>query len=245
MIKYKTHHFFQNMQPDRRNQYANFISRYLCILENTFSRSTTIQAAIFYYMAKRYASRGATDIALDLFSLASIRQPSWGLLTRERLELKESTYPHLLIEDREKFQMIRSFCGFIGYPRSGHSLVGALVDAHPNACISHEADIFQFFSDIQKGPELDKITLIRIIAENVDLYFKYGRAWQGHDYDLSRERLSDKRLFVVGDKKGNGTLRHWVQNPNLFETFRQIWDEDIKLIHVYRNPFDNISRIFH
>jgi hypothetical protein len=30
---------------------------------------------------------------------------------------------------------------FIGYPRSGHSLIGSLLDAHPNVVIANEYDI--------------------------------------------------------------------------------------------------------
>jgi hypothetical protein len=36
---------------------------------------------------------------------------------------------------------VRSFCLFIGYPRSGHSLVGSLLDAHPDIAIAHEVNV--------------------------------------------------------------------------------------------------------
>ena len=32
---------------------------------------------------------------------------------------------------------------FIGYPRSSHSLVGAMLDAHPEIIIPHEYDVIQ------------------------------------------------------------------------------------------------------
>ena len=32
---------------------------------------------------------------------------------------------------------------FIGYPRSSHSLVGAILDAHPEIIIPHEFDVIQ------------------------------------------------------------------------------------------------------
>ena len=32
---------------------------------------------------------------------------------------------------------------FIGYPRSGHSLVGAILDAHPEIIIPHQYDVIQ------------------------------------------------------------------------------------------------------
>ena len=33
---------------------------------------------------------------------------------------------------------------FIGYPRSGHSLIGVLLDAHPNTIISHELGALKY-----------------------------------------------------------------------------------------------------
>ena len=34
---------------------------------------------------------------------------------------------------------------FIGYPRSGHSFVAALLDAHPHVVISHELNVLQIW----------------------------------------------------------------------------------------------------
>ena len=33
---------------------------------------------------------------------------------------------------------VRIFFIFLGYPRSGHTILGALMDAHPNMVISHQ-----------------------------------------------------------------------------------------------------------
>ena len=38
------------------------------------------------------------------------------------------------------FETIQLYCMFVGYPRSGHSLVGTLLDAHPDIVIAHELD---------------------------------------------------------------------------------------------------------
>src|SRR5207237_7771874 len=38
--------------------------------------------------------------------------------------------------DPGAFGDLRAFCLFIGYPKSGHSLVGALLDAHPDMVIA-------------------------------------------------------------------------------------------------------------
>src|SRR6202008_4245050 len=39
---------------------------------------------------------------------------------------------------RHEFERVERFCLFVGYPRSGHSIVGAMLNAHRDAVIAHE-----------------------------------------------------------------------------------------------------------
>lgn len=43
--------------------------------------------------------------------------------------------------NRELYDGVESFLMFIGYPRSGHTLVSSLLDAHPNALVANEFDV--------------------------------------------------------------------------------------------------------
>ena len=54
---------------------------------------------------------------------------------------------------------VRSFCLFIGYPRSGHSLVGSLLDAHPDIAIAHEVNVLGLVA----GNDLDRRTLFHTL----------------------------------------------------------------------------------
>ena len=49
------------------------------------------------------------------------------------------TYDKLL--GTKNFSHIQKFLIFIGQPRSGHSVLGALLNAHPNISIGHNLDI--------------------------------------------------------------------------------------------------------
>ena len=40
--------------------------------------------------------------------------------------------------DRRQFDSIETYCGFVGYPRSGHTLVAALLNAHPEIVMANE-----------------------------------------------------------------------------------------------------------
>ena len=75
----------------------------------------------------------------------------------------------------DSFKNINTFCLFLGYSRSGHSLVGSLLDAHPNVIIGHEVDVLYLS---QKGYSRDQI--LSIILENSKIFAKVGRGWSGY-----------------------------------------------------------------
>lgn len=49
--------------------------------------------------------------------------------------------PHSEVELHELYDGVETFVMFIGYPRSSHSLLGAILDAHPEIIIPHEYHI--------------------------------------------------------------------------------------------------------
>src|SRR4051812_27120158 len=64
-------------------------------------------------------------------------------------------------KNRKLFDGVRKYCMFIGYPRSGHSLIGSLLDAHSNAIIAHELDALKFI-----GAGCDKNQLYQLLLDN-------------------------------------------------------------------------------
>ena len=41
-------------------------------------------------------------------------------------------------QNRELLDNTETYCMFLGYQRSGHSLIGALLNAHPGTVIAHD-----------------------------------------------------------------------------------------------------------
>src|SRR4051794_10141939 len=62
---------------------------------------------------------------------------------------------------RGDFAEAEAFCLFVGYPRSGHSLVGELLNAHPSAVIAHEAGAQQLILDGRSRDEIYACILAR------------------------------------------------------------------------------------
>ena len=56
------------------------------------------------------------------------------------------------------YDEVETFVMFIGYPRSSHSLVGAILDAHPEIIIPHEYNVLQRWKTY-RSPELQRQNL--------------------------------------------------------------------------------------
>lgn len=221
-------------------RYAETAGYLLFLAEQAVSRTTTGRAAVVFALAKRYAKCNHLVMSLSCYDAALASQPSSHKLAGERLAHKRRVLPRTVARDRSDFASLRTFCGFIGYPRSGHSLLGAIIDAHPNACISHEADVLRYVSERKS---LSSADVLELISENSEVFYRLGRRWQGHDYDIPRIPIAAKELQVIGDKKGDSTLPIIARHPELFDDLSKLLGLEIKIIHCYRNPFDNIARM--
>lgn len=135
------------------------------------------------------------------------------------------------------YDEIERYCMFFGYPRSGHTLVGSLLDAHPEVVISHELDALRY---LRAGFTREQI--FSLILHKDKVFTGKGREWTGYDYSI--EGLWQGRyrhLRVIGDKKGGGSSRHLLARPDIIEKLRKKMQLPIKLIHIVRNPLDNIA----
>lgn len=139
---------------------------------------------------------------------------------------------------KDDFDGIARFCLFVGYPRSGHSLVGALLNAHRNAVISHELDAHEL---ILAGCTRDDL-YSRIIARaawfnllgNRGTYpYQVPHQWQGRF----------EALRVIGEKRGGAVTRCIARHPDFLQRVRALVAIPLRLVHVVRNPFDNVSAI--
>ena len=155
---------------------------------------------------------------------------------------------------------VKKFLFFVGYPRSGHSIIGSILDAHPNVVVAHEYNLFeklpliiahnstrgqtnsteavkQLFNQLYQN-SYDNVFLNGTRSENKKKGYNltlYG-TWQGHYKD---------QILVIGDKKGGGSARLYAQNSTEFQRIYKKLLEMIQIpvviVHCVRNPFDIIS----
>ena len=145
---------------------------------------------------------------------------------------------------------VQKFVLFVGYGRSGHSIIGSMMDAHPDMIIANQYLLFEkwrtqaaklmnkaylfnalynkSFADVTKG-------LRRAEANRKGYTLHMNNSWQGQF----------NHLKVIGDKSGEMTSRLYKQSPvKLQKYYRELVDTvrmPVHTIHVIRNPYDIVA----
>lgn len=146
-------------------------------------------------------------------------------------------------ELRREFSALRRFVVFVGYSRSGHSLVAALLDAHRRAAIAHEEGaLLLAHARVPRGSILGALA-----ANTRDIGHTRGHTGgrlEGYVYGVPGQWQGRwERLEVVGDKHGEDNAWRLVANPRLGERLERCVGVPIEWIHVVRNPFDNVATV--
>ena len=150
---------------------------------------------------------------------------------------------------------MEKFVFFVGYARSGSSIVGSMMDAHPNMIIANECNVFM---DWLRGPDvkLNKYdffnALYRCSVGSATTGGRSSETKQRKGYSLAIPSAWQGRftkLRVIGNKKAGGTTSYYLNSSSLFvKKCHQLADTlkiPIHVIHVVRNPFDIIATALH
>ncbi len=139
---------------------------------------------------------------------------------------------------KKDFQKVKGFILFVGYPRSGHSIVGALLDAHPNIIIGMEWNVL---SHLKAGFRKNQIFYSLMLRSRI-FREREKNVWTGYSYrieDSYQGRYTTIHFF--GDKLGGFVSRYLISDPQLFPMLYKEMGVPVYHIHVIRNPFDVIS----
>ena len=169
-------------------------------------------------------------------------------LPQDSVEDPANGLSHDIINKVEKFVF------FIGYPRSGHSIVGSFMDAHPHMVIAHEFMLFKKFRRSSNGNPLlqDKDYLFNALYRSSVRDSMMGWRSEGRDeknYTLSVDSpwmgKYNGHISVIGDKSGGMTANIYIEAPEEFTAhYNQLQKTvgiPIKIIHCVRNPYDMVA----
>lgn len=148
-------------------------------------------------------------------------------------------YASSLLKERQNpdFSDLQGFCFFIGYSRSGHTLIGTALNAHPEMVISHELDALSYVRH-----RFGRGQLFWSILQRDQHFGTMGRTWSGYNYEIPGQfQGTFERLRVIGDKRARSSALQIAARPQLLDRLRHEVGVPIKVLHVTRNPFDNIA----
>jgi len=189
-------------------------------------------------ITRYYLGSGQQDAAVLAYGrlIRTVQRARESLSTYDRmaawLDAGAKAPPGLQIENAAP----ECFVLFVGYSRSGHSLVGSLLDAHPEIAISHELHAARH---LRAGASFARVQ--QAIQLNAFFFDHFGRGYSGYDYEVPGQYQGRvERLRVLGDKKANGTTRLLRRDPELVTKLRERVPASVRYVHVVRNPFDNI-----
>lgn len=152
-----------------------------------------------------------------------------------------TTYPRSVLNGGD-YGNLAVFCAFIGPTKSGATLVGSLLDAHPEAIFADEVDALRYvdagfnrhqIADILVRRSRRQAMIGRVTARRLSAYdFEIPGQWQGRY----------QTLRVMGDSKAGMSTRRLGANPELLERIERVMNgAQTRYIMVIRNPFDPIT----
>lgn len=149
-------------------------------------------------------------------------------------------------KEHAQFQDVHTFCTFVGHARSGGSIMGALLDAHPNVVLADEVDALRYLAVGFNQQQIYSMILARSRKQAAKGRTKGGRDGKTYSYfvpDQWQGRFRDLR--VIGDSKAGFSTQRFARDQTLLPRLqRTMRGTKIKIIHVLRNPFDTVSTMY-
>lgn len=146
---------------------------------------------------------------------------------------------------------VKKFVFFVGYPRSGHSIIGTIMDAHPHVVIANEFFMFnRFYSHLERAPERSwTANLMNKLYQKSINDANLVRASSKKGYTLNIDGLwqgnFNGHIEVIGDKSGGRTTENYLQDKvdfkKKYQKLKYKLSMPIRIIHGLRNPFDMIA----
>jgi hypothetical protein len=139
---------------------------------------------------------------------------------------------------------------FIGYSRSGHTLVASLLDAHPRVAVANEYDLVRQWTNFSSKQKTRRYVFDELFKNSVEqskigfraptlrrtFNFRVPHQWNGR---------CDKYLKVIGDKHGPAATKGLSTSHGLayLDAMERHLHVRVRILHVIRHPLDNIATI--
>lgn len=136
-------------------------------------------------------------------------------------------------------QEVEGILLFLGHAHSGHSIIGAMIDSHPEAAIANEINILKSIRD----HKLTKDQILNILYKE-SLGDNKTKEWLNSEYEytfLQTQQGLTTHPKILGDKKAGGTTRIICNSEWTLDHLLHLFGTKVKFIYVERNPIDIVS----
>ncbi len=142
--------------------------------------------------------------------------------------------------DVRDFANTSTYVMFIGSGRSGTTLLGSCLDAHPQIIIANQQNTLKYLT----FKAFDRRRIYTLLVENSRRASQSKRmGGGGYSYYVPEQWQGRfERLRVIGDKSMSAqAVERIYRNPSLLRRLREVSGAKLRLIHLIRNPYDTIT----
>ena len=166
---------------------------------------------------------------------------------------RNSSKEHINSLSSSEIEQIKVLTFFLGHSRSGHSIIGTLLDAHPHMIVANEGRLFiRLYEDLfSETPHFtSKSAILNPLWKKSVYSYRHGtRSNDKKGYTLSIDGLYQGTFVppiqVIGDNNAGRTTDLFVDQPlqweQVFLKLKSLVNIPIKVLQVIRNPYDNIA----
>jgi hypothetical protein len=191
-----------------------------------------------YRRSRAIARRGVLSVQRSAPGRAAYSSKAALVLPRRGFRPFNAYLPSRRRQVQSELGRVEALAFFIGYPRSGHTALAALINGHSEAMLAHELDLFRW---MQFG--VGKDHLLALIVERDRWFANRGRRWETYDYNVPLATYGGDPVKIVGDKMAGVSTERLRKEPILLKQARELFGVPLRAINVVRNPFDNIATI--
>lgn len=135
-----------------------------------------------------------------------------------------------------KHANLTSFLLIVGNARSGSTLLGAAIDAHPSAVISNEST-----GSWELWKKMSREQILTHIYDNAMAMAAARRPSEGYHYQIGPAPNDKSAIVVAGDKMWNPSVLLMHGSAKILPDLENRLNVPVKIIEAVRNPFDVIA----
>ena len=164
---------------------------------------------------------------------------------------------HIKSLTNSEIEQIKVLTFFLGHSRSGHSILGSLLDAHPHMIVANEGRLFiRLQEDLSSETPhyTSKSAILNPLWKKSVYSCRVGTRSETEKgtkkgYSLSIDGLYQGAFVppiqVIGDNNAGRTTDLFIDQPlqweQVFLKLKSLVNIPIKVLQVIRNPYDNIA----